>query len=108
MSTTWLGCTFFELACDDGVDGKNNLTTLLLGLRHDVARDAVKIGLGKRLADHRAHRLQERVGHAAADDQRVDLGDEVCQHRDFRRDLGAADDGRGRTASVFRAPSSVR
>ena len=39
---------------------------------------------------------QEGVGHAAADDQLVDLGGEVGEHGDLGRHLGAADHGRGR------------
>ena len=36
---------------------------------------------------------QEGVGHAAADDQHVDLGDEVAEQVELGRHLGAADDG---------------
>ena len=42
-------------------------------------------------------RQQERVGHAAADDQHVDLGDEVAEEFELGRHLGAAHDGGERT-----------
>ena len=38
-------------------------------------------------------RLQERVGHGAADQERVDLVDQVLDHLDLVGDLGAAEDG---------------
>ena len=53
---------------------------------------AGEILLRQRLADADALRVQEGVGHAAADHQRIDLGDEVFQQVDLGRDLGAADD----------------
>ncbi len=60
-----------------------------------------EILLGQRLADRDALGVQEGVGHAAADHQRVDLVDEVFEQVDLGRDLGAADDrddGLGRRA----------
>ncbi len=47
--------------------------------------------LQKRLADAVALRLQEGERHAAPDDERVDLGDDVAQHVDLGGHLGAAD-----------------
>ena len=38
-----------------------------------------QVVLGQRLADRLALREQERVGHGAADDQHVDLGDQVAE-----------------------------
>ena len=37
--------------------------------------------------------LEEGIGHAAADDQGVDLGQQVFDHLDLVADLGAAEDG---------------
>ena len=37
--------------------------------------------------------MQERICHAAADDEAIDLGHEVFQQVDLGRDLGAADHG---------------
>ena len=45
--------------------------------------------------------VQERVGHAAADDQRIDLADQIFEQVELGRDLGAADDGDRPAASGF-------
>ena len=45
--------------------------------------------------------MQEGVGHAAADHQRIDLADEVFQQVDLGRDLGAADDRDDRLGRRF-------
>ena len=54
-------------------------------------RLAGKLMLAQRLADIDSARGEKRIGHAAADDQMVDLGDEVTEHVELGRDLGAAD-----------------
>ena len=58
---------------------------------------------------------QEGVGHAAADDQEVDLVDEVAEELELGRDFGAADDRRDAAApdrraraTAPRAPSASR
>ena len=51
-----------------------------------------EVVLAQRLADIVAARGEEGVGHAAADDQHVDLLHEVHEQIDLGRDLGAADD----------------
>ena len=65
--------------------------------------------LGERLADLHALREQEGVGHAAADDQRVDLVEQVAEQVELGRDLGAADDratGRAGASSALVSASS--
>jgi hypothetical protein len=60
--------------------------------------------LAKRFADIDAARGQERVGHAAADDQVIDLGDEVAEHVELARDLRpptTAATGRSGSPSAF-------
>ncbi len=59
----------------------------------DVARRVELVVLDERLAHRLVHRLEERVGHGAADDQAVDARDQVLDHLDLVRDLGAAQDG---------------
>ena len=49
---------------------------------------------------------QERVGHGAADDQRVDIRHQVAEEIELGRDLGAADDGRDRARPARAAPCS--
>ena len=52
-----------------------------------------EIVLAQRLADRHALGGEERVGHAAADDQHIDLGDQIAEQIELGRHLGAADDG---------------
>ena len=52
-----------------------------------------QVGLVERRADGDPLRMEERVGHGAADDEAVDPADQVGEDREFGRDLGATDDG---------------
>ena len=63
-----------------------------LGLFDDAQRGRGEILFRQRLADADALRVQEGIGHAAADHQRIDLADEIFQEVDLGGDLGAADD----------------
>ena len=54
------------------------------------------VGLGQALADRLALGEQERVGHAAAEDEHVDLGQQVVDDLDLVGDLGPAEDRRER------------
>ena len=54
---------------------------------------SIAIDLDQRLADAVTERAQEREGHAAADDERVDLREQVLDERDLVGDLGAAEHG---------------
>ena len=47
-----------------------------------------------------ALRLEERVGHRAADEERVDAAEQVLEHRDLVGDLGAAEHGHVRPLDV--------
>ena len=61
------------------------------------------VALQQALADRVALGHEERVGHAAADDERVDAVHQVLQHGDLAADLGAADDRRERPLGRSRA-----
>ena len=78
-----------ELLRADGVDRDRHLARERV---QDRLRFADEVGLDQRLADVAVRRQDERVGDAAADDQRVDLGGERLQHRELGRDLRSADD----------------
>ena len=69
----------------------------------DRPRLVDQIRLGERLADAPAGREHERVGDAAADDQRVDLCGERAQDRQLRRHLRAGDDRNQRPLRILRA-----
>ena len=94
-----------DLLGDDDVDGQDDPDALLLGGREDRARVLDPVGLGEALADRLALGEQERVGHPAADDQHVDLVEQVSMTLILSLDLGAADDGGERPLRVPRAAS---
>ena len=56
--------------------------------------------LSQALADRDSARGEESVGHAAADHQMIDLGDQVPEDVELRRDLGAAHNRRHRPFGV--------
>ena len=83
-----------------GVHGKQELLAQLLRLFDHVAA-VVDLGLVQQgLADLIALRLDEGVGHAAADDQGIALLQQVGDDVQLVGDLGAAQDGDERTLGV--------
>ena len=75
-------------------------TLLLLGRGEDPPGVVDAVVLGEALADALALGEQERVGHPAAEDEDVDLGEQVLEDLDLVRDLGAAEDRRERPRRV--------
>ena len=65
-----------------------------------VARRVELVVFDQRLADRLALRLEERVGHRAADEQPVDAAEQVLDDLDLVRDLGAAEDGDERPLGI--------
>ena len=53
------------------------------------------------VADLAAFSLDEGIAHTAADNQVIDLGDQVLEHFEFRGDFRTADDGRERVLGVL-------
>ena len=70
--------------------GSSRRTCLALASASQLGRQFDLVGFQQRLADLLALRLQEGVGHAAADDERVHLGQQVADDADLVADLGAA------------------
>ncbi len=89
-----------ELLGDGRVDRQDDAALGPVGVRQDLARRVGHVLLAQRLADGLALREQEGVGHAAADDQDVDLVDQVAEQLELGGDLRAADDGRDRTLRI--------
>ena len=81
-----------EMKRDHGVDGQDDRAIGGFRLVENPQRGRGEILLRQRFADADALRMQEGIGHAAADHQRIDLADEVFQQVDLGGDLGAADD----------------
>ena len=63
--------------------GRTTRTPLLRGRRQDPPGVLDPVGLGQALADRLALREQERVGHPAAEDEHVDLGQQVVDDPDL-------------------------
>ena len=82
--------------CHHGIDRQHDLAPGGSCFGEDSARGHDEVGLAERLADGFALRRQERVGHAAADDQRVDFRQQIAEEIELGRNLGAADDRRHR------------
>ena len=72
----------------DQIDRKQQLAPSLVGHLLRLSQRGI---LDESAAGPIAARLEERVGHRAADDQSVDLLQQVAEHPDLGRDLGAAD-----------------
>ena len=63
--------------------GRTTRTPLLLGRGEDPPRVLDAVGLGEALADGLALGEQERVRHPAAEDEHVDLGQQVVDDLDL-------------------------
>ncbi len=66
-----------------------------------IARRVQELGLDQRLADRHAPCLQERVGHRAADQQRVQPGNQVLDHLELVGDLRSAKHRHERTVGCL-------
>ena len=76
----------------DVVDRQLELDAARRGVGFDAPRFVELVVFDERLADRHAARLEERVGHRAADEQAVDLAEQILDHLDLVGDLGAAED----------------
>ena len=104
MCDCFAGGARLEFPGDDAVDRQDDARSRPTAASIMICLAVVgKIVLAQRLADIGAARGKEGVGHAAADDQRVDLLHEVHQQVDLGRDLGAADDGDDRARRIAEA-----
>jgi hypothetical protein len=86
-----------ELVGEDVVDGEEEANTFGLCLGEGGFGDVEFVGFDEGFAGGLALRVEEGVGHAAADDDGVGFGwaivEEVVDDADLVGDLGAADDG---------------
>ena len=83
-----------DLLGDDHVDREDDPDAAFPGRGEDPLRVVDAVVLGEALADALALGQQERVGHPAAEDEQVDLGEQVVDDGDLVGHLGAAEDGR--------------
>ena len=106
-ASTSAGAPGFELRRDDVIDGQLEPDAARLRARDDSARAVQPIVLDQRLADRQLLRLEERVGHRAADEQRVDLAQQVLDDLDLVRDLRAAEDRDERAVGLLHRVAEV-
>ena len=81
-----------DLVGDDVIDGQLQHHAARLGVLDHRSRRILLVFLDQRLADRHAERLEEGVGHRAADQQAIDAAQHAFDHVDLVGDLGAADD----------------
>ena len=90
-----------DLLGDDDVDRQDDADVVVGGRRQDPPGVVDAVGLGQALADRLALREQEGVRHPAAEDEHVDLGQQVVDDADLVGDLGAAEDRGERPLGVL-------
>lgn len=86
----------------DVVGGQDELDVVLLGLLDEAGDLLAAVFVEERVADADIlERLLEGEGHAAADDQDVDLVEQVVDQLNLVADLGAAEDGEEGTLGLL-------
>src|SRR5208282_1238221 len=86
---------------DDVIGGQQEFELMGLRLLQKVAGEFDLVFFDQTLADGFALRLEERVGHAAADDEDIDFAEQVLNDSDFVAYFGAAEDGDEGTLGVL-------
>ena len=97
-----------DLLGDDDVDRQDHPDLALLGEGEDAPRLVDHVVLGQALADRLALGEQERVRHAAAEDEDVDPVEQVVEDLELARDLRPADDRRERAGRLPHEPREHR
>ena len=87
------------------IDRQYDLAAERSCLGENIACCLDKVVLAKRSADGLALRDKKRIGHGAADDQRLDFRKQIAEKIELGRNLGAADDRRHRVLRRARKPS---
>src|SRR5208282_261436 len=83
----------FDAICNDVIGGQQELELVGFRLLQQIAGELNPVFFDQALAHGFALRLEEGVGHAAADDEDVNLAEQVLDDSDFVADLGAAENG---------------
>ena len=91
-----------ELGRNDRVRRQHDLAFVGGGVVQDFARGVEQIDLAQAFADLLALGGEEGVGHAAADDQEIDLLGQIAEQLQLGRHLGAADHRRDRAGGLFK------
>ena len=102
--TMWVTASSAILLAVTWSTGSRNLTLRVCASCEQLFGEIELVFLDQRFADLVPLRLQEGVRHAAADDERVDLVQQVLDDADLVADLGAAEDGDERLGRASAAP----
>ena len=81
-----------EFICHDVIQGQEKFHAFRLCLLFNRARQIELVILDSRLANMLSLGLEERVGHGATDDQRINFGQKIFNHSDLVANLGATQD----------------
>ena len=96
-----------ELRCDDVIDRQLEAQVPRPGLLLDLPRRVEQILLDERLPDRQPARLEERVRHRAADEQRVHPRHEVLDDLELVRHFRAAQHGDERPIRLLQDPAEI-
>lgn len=97
-----------ELVGSDIVHGENELDTLGLGLLDKLANSLGTVLVEERVTDGDVlESLLEGESHTTADDEGVDLVEEVVDELDLVRDLGTTEDGKEGSLGLLKSLSKV-
>ena len=89
------------------IDGQQKAHSFLLGFLERFTSHVELVGFHQRLAHVLSLGLEEGISHAAADEQRVDLAQQVVDHLDLVGDLSPAEDRDKRLLRSFQGFAQV-
>src|SRR5271157_1485238 len=92
---------------DDVIGGQQELELMGFRLLQKVPGESDLVFFDQTLADGFALRLEERVGHAAADDEDVNFAEQVLDDSDFVADFGAPKNGNERVFWVLQDAAQI-
>lgn len=97
-----------ELVGGDEVNGEDDLDVVLLGLLDKVLDGLAASLVEERVTDlHVLKSLLEGKGHTTANDEAVDLAEEVVNELNLVRDLGTTEDGKEGALGLLKSLSEV-
>src|SRR5208282_1945507 len=97
----------FDAVGDDVIGGQEELELVSFRLLQKVAGEFDLVFFDQTLAHRFALRLEEGVGHAAADNENVNFAEQVLDDSDFVADFGAAQDGDERALGVLQDATQI-
>src|SRR6202008_4269127 len=92
---------------DHMIDRQQQLHVAFLGISEQVLGEVNLVGFEQRLTNFLPLRLEEGKNHASADDQRIDLGQQVLNDADLVADLGSAQDPDKRLFGIFQRLAEI-